>query len=415
MMKPSNKNQKPHNAAALSVITTPQMPNGDYVSVVKTIKDVILRSRYRAAQMVNHEMLVLYYGIGGFISQESRNARWGSDAIATISAMLKQELPELRGFSEGNIKKMRIFYEAWPLTSEHLTTVNRALPACNISSAEYQEITNRALATHDLFKIDSPEFINRSLLTNDLSQEDINAFMSIGFTHHYEIIKKSKSIDERLFYIRLCAKKFWKTEELRYHLKENLFKSDTIRATNFAQTIPDADYRQKAIQSFKDEYLIDLVDIKDPDLVDERVVEDAIVHNIKNFIMTIGTDFAFMGNQYRLNIGEEDFYVDLLFYHRRLRCLVAIELKRGKFHPEYVGKLNFYLSALDEYVKLPDENPSIGIILCCAKNDKVVEFAFRDTFKAMGVATYKTKQEFKARQEIEKQFLKMGEELRKLL
>ena len=169
------------------------------------------------------------------------------------------------------------------------------------------------------------------------------------------------------------------------------------------------------MQSFKNEYLVDFVNIEDEDAFDKRVLENEIVRNIKNFIMAMGTDFTFMGNQYHLKVGEEDYYVDLLFYHRRLRCLVAAELKRGRFRAEYVGKLNLYLSALDEYVKLPDENPSIGIILCRSKDDKVVEFSFRDIFKAMGVATYKTRKEIEAKQEIENQFLRMGEELKKLL
>lgn len=382
---------------------TSQFNNGDYILAVKIIKDAILKSRYRATQMVNHEMLALYYGIGGFISLKSRSAQWGSGAIKTISAILKQELPGLRGFSEGNIKKMRLFYEAWPQFDNHTLTTR---------GFEISAYSNRALAMHDL---NLSEIIIRPLTTEKLSPDEIQAFLNIGFTHHYEIIKKIESLQERIYYIQLCAAKFWNVEELKYHIKEKLYKPNIIQQTNFAKTIDNTSYRQKALQSFKNEYLVDFVNIEDDEFIDKRVLENAIVHNIKNFIMAMGSDFTFMGNQYRLKVGEEEFYVDLLFYHRRLRCLVAVELKRGRFHSEYVGKLNFYLSALDEYVKFPDENPSIGIILCRSKDDKVVEFAFRDTFKAMGVATYKTKQEIEARQEIENQFIKMGEELKKLL
>lgn len=157
----------------------------------------------------------------------------------------------------------------------------------------------------------------------------------------------------------MCAEKFWDADELRYHIEEGLYKDNWIQQTNFGTTIADYSYRQKALQSFKNEYLVDFVNIEDEDAFDERVLENEIVRNIKNFIMAMGTDFIYMGNQYHLKVGEEDYYVDLLFYHRRLRCLVAVELKRGKFRAEYVGKLNLYLSALDEYVKLPDENPSI--------------------------------------------------------
>lgn len=367
--------------------------NADYISAVKIIKDAILKSRYRAAQKVNNEMLALYYGIGGFISVESRNAQWGTGAINAISLMLKQELPGLRGFSETNIKRMRQFYEAW---------------------SPY--FTNRPFQMGDLeLTVSDKAIIIRPFETGDLSEQDLKAFLSVGFTLHGILLSKTETLDERLFYIRMCAEKFWDADELRYHIEEGLYKDNWIQQTNFGTPIADYSYRQKALQSFKNEYLVDFVNIEDEDAFDERVLENEIVRNIKNFIMAMGTDFTYMGNQYHLKVGEEDYYVDLLFYHRRLRCLVAVELKRGKFRAEYVGKLNLYLSALDEYVKLPDENPSIGIILCRSKDDKVVEFSFRDTFKAMGVATYKTRKEIEAKQEIENQFLRMGEELKKLL
>lgn len=367
--------------------------NADYISAVKIIKDAILKSRYRAAQKVNHEMLALYYGIGGFISFESRNAQWGTGAIKAISLMLKQELPGLRGFSETNIKRMRQFYEAW---------------------SPY--FTNRPFQMGDLeLTVSDKAIIIRPLTTGDLSDQDLKAFLSVGFTLHGILLSNTETLDERLFYIRMCAEKFWDADELRYHIGEGLYKENRIQQTNFGTTIADDSYRRKALQSFKNEYLVDFVNIEDEDAFDERVLENEIVRNIKNFIMAMGTDFTFMGNQYHLKVGEEDYYVDLLFYHRRLRCLVAAELKRGRFRAEYVGKLNLYLSALDEYVKLPDENPSIGIILCRSKDDKVVEFSFRDAFKAMGVATYKTRKEIEAKQEIENQFLRMGEELKKLL
>ena len=370
------------------------LQTAEYVLAVKAIKDAILRSRYRAAQKVNHEMLALYYGIGGFISTERRNAQWGSGAIKTIAAMLKAELSGLRGFSEVNIKRMRLFYEAW---------------------SPYFE--NRPLLTDDLkVAVAEKSIVIRPLTTDELSEEDLTAFLSIGFTHHDVILSRTKSLEERLFYIRNAAEKFWDVDDLKYHIKEHLYKSNQIQQTNFAVTISDQAYRQKALQSFKDEYLVDFVNIEDEDALDERMLENEIVRNIKNFIMAMGgADFTYMGNQYHVKVGEEDYYIDLLFFHRRLRCLVAVELKRGRFHAEYVGKLNLYLSALVEYVKLPDENPSIGIILCRSKDNKVVEFSFRDTFKAMGVATYKTKKEIEAQKEIESQLLKMGEGLKELL
>lgn len=175
---------------------------------------------------------------------------------------------------------------------------------------------------------------------------------------------------------------------LQYHLKSNLFTKQGELSNNFKTTITAIDLQRKAMQSFKDEYLLDFINIEDPDELDEQLLENEIVLHIKKFIMALGSDFSFLGNQYRLEVDEKEFFIDLLFFNRRIQCLVAIDLKRGEFKPEYAGKLNFYLSALDEYIKLPHENPSIGIILCKSQSRKIVEFAFRDTNKPMGVATY---------------------------
>lgn len=177
--------------------------NADYISAVKIIKDAILKSRYRAAQKVNNEMLALYYGIGGFISFESRNAQWGTGAIKAISLMLKQELPGLRGFSETNIKRMRQFYEAW---------------------SPY--FTNRPFQMGDLeLTVSDKAIIIRPLTTGDLSDQDLKAFLSIGFTLHGILLSNTETLDERLFYIRMCAEKFWDADELRYHIGEGLYKA----------------------------------------------------------------------------------------------------------------------------------------------------------------------------------------------
>ena len=343
----------------------------EYIKAVKDIKQAILESRYRAARHVNKEVLALYYWVGSYVSVHSRVGAWNTNAIGVISKMLQQELPGLTGFSETNIKNMRIFYEAW------------------------SPVLNRQPLAADLDKeLDISMLLNRQLTTADLGETDFEYFLMVGFTHHREIIRNTKTIEERLFYIRKCATEFWSKETLKYHLKENLYsKEGTIQQTNFNKTIDNAAFKQRALQSFKDEYLLDFVNIEDPELVDERVIEQRIIQNVKNFIMAFGADFTFMGNQYRLEVAGQEFVVDLLFFSRRLRSLVAFELKRGEFKPEYTGKMNFYLAALDKYVKLPDENPSIGIILCKTKNDEIVELSFSDTSKPMGVATYRTSQE----------------------
>lgn len=350
--------------------------SSEYIYAVKAIKQAILESRYRAARHVNKEVLALNYGIGRFISINSRSAKWGSNAIAVISSLLRQELPGVKGYSEASIKMMRTFYEEWRCIFE-----NRQLPI--------DDLGNQLILSHINDKIEI-----RQLVTDELSASDLASFLNVGFTNHYVILTKAKSKEERLFYIRRCATEFWKVETTKYYLSENLFKKEgTIQQTNFNKTIDNAAFKQRALQSFKDEYLLDFVNIEDPELVDERVIEQRIIQNVKNFIMAFGADFTFMGNQYRLEVAGQEFAIDLLFFSRRLRSLVAFELKRGEFKPEYTGKMNFYLAALDKYVKLPDENPSIGIILCKTKNDEIVELSFSDTSKPMGVATYRTSQE----------------------
>jgi len=340
----------------------------NYSEAIRLIKSAILRSRYRAAALANRELLSLYYGIGRFVSENSRDGAWGTGAIEAISEKLQQELPGLRGFSTGNIKKMRIFYEQW---YEHLE--HRALTTHNLGSpAKQADIEIRALSTHDLEKLPV-------------------GFLNIGFTHHYEILKKTISHEERIFYIECCSTEFWNVEKLQYHLKSKLYKKQGKLPNNFKTAISDKDLQRKAVQSFKDEYLLDYINIESPDdESDERVLESEIVGNIRKFIMSLGKDFSFIGSQHRLVVEGQEYFVDLLFFNRQLQSLIAIELKRGDFKPEYLGKMNFYLSALDDLVRLQHENPSIGIILCKSKKQRVVEYAFRDTTKPMGVATYKT-------------------------
>ena len=358
----------------------------NYSDAIQAIKSAILKSRYRAAALANRELLSLYYGIGKYISENSRTGFWGSRAIETISERLQQELPGLRGFSAGNIKKMRIFYEEWQ--QDFIASSNRSL-----SMNDFRQTTS-----DDLQDAEYENLINRSLLVNDFEIQNftvnsnfpIQHFLQLGFTHHSEIMYNEKSREGRLFYIQKCAMEFWSVDKLKYNLKSKLFEKQGKLPNNFQTAISDKDLQRKALLSFKDEYLLDYINIESPDdEPDERVLESEIVNNIKKFIMSLGKDFSFIGNQYRV-VVEKEYFVDLLFFNRQLQCLVAFDLKRGDFKPEYLGKMNFYLSALDDLVRLPHENPSIGVILCKSKNQKIVEYAFRDMTKPMGVATYKT-------------------------
>lgn len=347
----------------------------DYLQAVKALKDAITQSRYRAIQHVNKEVLYLNYAIGRFISINSRSAKWGSNAIKIISELLQKEMPCLRGYSESSIKMMRIFYEGWKDVFE-----NRQLPIDDFNEVKVNELEIRQMAFAEF------------------NEQDMEAFLNVSFTIHHLILTKTKTFEERMFYIRRCATEFWSFLTTKYHLNENLYeKEGKIHQTNFEKTLVEPKFKQKALQSFKDEYMMDFVNVADNEDVDERLIENEIIRNIKNFIMAFGSDFAFIGNQFRIEVAGKEFFVDLLFYSRKLRSLVAFELKRGEFKPEYTGKLNFYLAALDKYVKLPDENPSIGVILCKSKEEEIVELSFSDTSKPMGVATYRTSKELPAR------------------
>lgn len=341
----------------------------DILIAVKDIKRAILESRYQLAKIVNKQALTLFYNIGEYISYRSRNGHWGTGAIRTISSLLRQELPGLKGFSETSIKDMRIFFEQW----QHV-------------------FTNRQSVTADLDSTLFPDgefVINRQLMTADLTAEQLEMFFNVAFTHHREILRKTSTFNERMFYIQKCATEFWQVHKLKYALNEGLFEKEKIQITNFHKVISEEKLRSRALEAFKNNYLLDFVDLEDDnDIIDEKILETQIVKNIKNFIMAFGQDFAFMGNQYRITVDDEDLFVDLLFYHRGLRSLVAVELKSGKFKGAYAGQLNTYLSALDDLVRHPDENPSIGLILCKEKSDKMVEYAFRNMTAPMGVATY---------------------------
>ncbi len=375
----------------------------NYVEAVKAIKQAILQSRYKAAVLANGEMLSLYFGVGKYVSLNSRNGFWGTNAIETISNQLQNELPGLRGFGVSNIKNMRTFYEAW-----RSYFPNRQLPIGEIDS----EDLNHQLATNNL-QISVNELLTfRQSSIGDLKDDFIADFLKVGFTNHSEILSKTKTPEERIFYIRHCANEFWSVETLKYHLRSHYFEKQGCLPNNFRTTIQPHDLRANALMSFKDEYLLDYINIEDPDVADEKVIENEIVRNIRKFIMTLGTDFCFIGNQYRLIVDDDEYFVDLLFFNRQLQCLVAIELKRGKFKAEYLGQLNLYLSLLDEYVRRPYENKSIGILLCTEQKKKTVDFALRDFNKPMGVATYKTAEELP---EEYRQVFKNLEEIKKIL
>lgn len=351
----------------------------DIYSAVKFIKGAIQQTRYRVMRSANKEALALYYSVGGYLVSSIESAKWGDKVIESISEQLQQELPGLRGFSKTSIKKMRIFYTGWKDIFGSLAT--------NLTSSYIEGWHTES------YKFVSKDSEISPLSTDQFDVETLDAFLTVQFTHHYELLVRTSTLDERLFYIRRIAKEFWSVDKLKYNIAERLYEKEGSMPNNFARTLTDEELKCKALKAFRRNYKLDFIDIDDPDEWDERRVEQNIVLNIKKFIMALGSDFSFIGNQYRLIVDEQEYFIDLLFFSRRLRCLVALELKWTDFRPEYVGKMNFYLSALDDLVRLPGENPSIGIILCRGQKQKTVEYALRDTNKPMGVATYRAANE----------------------
>ena len=369
----------------------------ELANVVHTIKEAILQSQQRALTVINQEQLALYYRIGQFVSLNTRNRNWGKGFIEAISEQLRKELPGLRGFSSASLRKMRTFYEEWQMLSDNSF----------VSTNEFNdEEHNLFVPTNELpavkFKMDA--------------NFPIAAFMNIGFTHHYAIISKVKDVKQRIFYIQFAADSKAKVEDLERVINDDLYTHQGKLPNNFKKTIPDHLQAYRAITMFKDEYLLDFINteelfVRDKDR-DERVIEMSIVPNVKEFIMTFGKDFTFVGNQYHLDkFGVEEF-PDLLFYNRELASLVCVELKDGPFKTSYLGQLAGYLRILDDEVRKPNENPSIGLILCRSANKKFVEYVIQDYDKPMGVATYETTANMEERLKCQ---LPPVEELQKLL
>lgn len=331
--------------------------NKSYLQLIKELKQNILHSRYEASRLANRELLKLYMTTGLKLSEKVASENWGAKIIGQLALDLQKELPGLRGFSRRNLMNMKQFAEAYTNT--------------NFMQLATAQITDPQI-------VQSP--------TAQL-QRDANSFFSISFTHHLLLLNKCKNLEERLFYIRHATTQFWSVSILELKIAENLYKHQGALPNNFEGTV-SKDLRDTALQVFRDEYLWDFMQLEGSE--DERAIETEIVNNIRKFILGLGKGFAFLGNQFRLEVDGQEFFIDLLFYNRHLQCLVAFELKRGKFKPEYAGQLNFYLNVLDDKVKLPHENPSIGIILCKEKSNTVVEYAFRSVSNAMGAATFKT-------------------------
>lgn len=336
------------------------MQNQEYLKLIAALKDNILRSRYNAARLANREQLLLYYSVGKMLLEKITAAGWGAKILKAISADLQKEWPGLKGFSEPNLRKMRRFYENY--------ADMEGLLICSTVSSKLEATGENALLT--------VASLNQATL--------VETFTSLGFSQH-DLLLNLKDLNARWFYMQQAAQHQWSYRTLEYHMEADLYSHRGKLPNNFNDALPSSLHKQ-ATDAFKDEYLLDFIN-SDPTY--EADLENEIVTNIKQFIMRLGKGFAFIGNQYRLTVGGEEFFIDLLFYNRILRCLVVFELKKEKFRPEHAGQLNFYLNVLDDQERQPGENPAIGIILCKEKDNTQVEYAFKSMDKAMGVATYK--------------------------
>ncbi|WP_346318729.1 PDDEXK nuclease domain-containing protein [Chitinophaga sp. YIM B06452] len=356
-----------------------------YQSLLADLAQDIRKSRYQAARAVNEQQLLLYYRIGRTLDEKILAAGWGAKILDQISDDLQRKIPGLKGFSAQNLKKMRIFYQSYPDLQPFL-----------IGSTVLNQLEKNELCSN------SPTFSQYVNVDTFLE-----IFKGLGFSLHFRLLS-IKNHAERWFYMTMAYKNQWSFRMLDFHIDSGYFQKQGKISHNFDFSLPE-EVRQQTAASFKDEYLLDFVATEPGS---ERILESEVVANIKKFILGLGKGFAFIGNQHRLMVDDQEFFVDLLFYNRLLQCLVAFELKTGKFQPQDAGQLNFYLNVLDDTVRLPHELPSIGVVLCKEKSNTVVEYAIRSINKPMGVSTYKLTTEVPSSM---KDILPDPEELAKLL
>jgi predicted nuclease of restriction endonuclease-like (RecB) superfamily len=304
----------------------------NYIHLLMEVKQRIRSAQYEALKAVNRELINLYWDIGQMIFIKQQNSNWGKSVVEQLSKDLQTEFPGISGFSARNIWNMRSFYVTYSQNEKLQPLV-----------------------------------------------------AEIGWTHNIVILEKCKDDLEREFYMKMTRKFGWTKNVLIHQIENQTYQKTLLNQTNFDQNI-SSEIRNQLKLAVKDEYTFDFLELANEH--SERQLEQAILAKVKPFLQEMGGIFTFVDSQYRLEVDDEEYFIDILLYHRRLKCLVAIELKIGKFLPEYVGKMQFYLSVLDDKVKLPDENPSIGIILCKSKQRTIVEYALKDSNKPIGVATY---------------------------
>lgn len=368
---------------------------------VETIKTAILQGQYEANKGVNRIQLAVYFAIGKYLSLNTRNLEYGAGAIKAISDRLYKDLPGLRGYSASSLKNMRRFYEEWILLDAENGREQDSPIAIGESLQQQSPIAigesfhQLSVVTDELQNTQNQIDIYHSIVIPNLTEFPVEDFFSVPFTHHIRVIEKVKDLEARYYYIHRTAVEKLSVDALERLIKQQAYEKQKQIPNNFRQTLPASALARKAVMMFKDSYQLDFINTeqigeRDKQDVDEKEVEQHIIHNIKQFIMTFGQDFTFVGNQYHLEIYGEEFFPDLIFFNRELNALVVVELKIGEFKPSYLGTLTAYLQILDTKVRKPHENPSIGIVLCKSANKQFVEFVIQKFDSPMGVATYTT-------------------------
>ena len=319
------------------------LPDNHYSEIVK----IIQTARERAYYKVNEELINMYLQIGKYVSENSRDAAYGDSYVDGLADFFAKNYPELKGFTRRGLYRMRQFYELYGEDEK-------------VSAVLTQSGENGKVST---------------LLTQ------------LSWSNHIKIMSSCKSAEERYFYMALCAKERYSARELARQIDSAYYERYMLSQKPTTPAIAEA--KKSTSNVFLDTYTLEFLDV--PETVSEKDLQKSIIHNLKDFILEIGKDFSFVGEEYRLQVGGHDYFIDLLFYHRGLSCLVAFELKIDEFKPEYVGKMNLYLEALDREVKKPNENPSVGVILCAKKDDEVVEYALSRSLSPTMVSEYKLK------------------------
>lgn len=354
------------------------VPSPDYPAWLQTLKARIQSARISAARAANRELILLYWDLGRGIVEKQQALGWGKSVVERLSADLQAEFPGVRGFSANNLWLMRQFYTEYS-ASEVLVA---APPEAGLLEASDLEQPVQDPSDRDL------SHSGTGLAANPILEQLVQDILApVPWGHHVEILKKVKAAPERLYYLRATAQFGWTRAVLLNQIKAQAYARSLAegKSHNFPLALPEH-LAEQAEETLKSAYNLEFLGIGQA--VRERELEDALINRLRDFILELGYGFCFIGRQHRLLLGQKEYFIDLLFYHRFLKCLVAIELKIGAFEPEYAGKMDFYLNLLNERERAPDDNPSIGIILCAEKDDLEVEFALKSKTNPIGVAEY---------------------------